>query len=79
MKVIQTCPTLCDPTDYSLPGSSVHGILQGRKLERVAIPFSRGSFSSRDQTVSSALQAESLPSEPPGKPQWARSLGPRVV
>ena len=35
--------TLCDPMDYSLPGSSVHGILQARTLEWVAIPFSRGS------------------------------------
>ena len=41
--VVQSCPTLCDPVDYSLPGSSVHGILQARVLEWVAIPFSRGS------------------------------------
>ena len=41
--VTQLCPTLCNPTDCSLPGSSVHGILQVRILERVAIPFSRGS------------------------------------
>ena len=37
--VAQSCPTLSDPMDYSLPGSSVHGILQGRILEWVAIPF----------------------------------------
>ena len=45
MKVLvaQSCPTLCNPMDYSLPGSSVHGILQARILEWVAIPFSRGS------------------------------------
>ena len=43
MKVLvpQSCLTLCDPMDCSLPGSSVHGILQARILERVAIPFSR--------------------------------------
>ena len=35
------CLTLCDPADYSLPGSSVCGILQARTLEWVAIPFSR--------------------------------------
>ena len=35
------CPTLCDPMGCSLPGSSVHGILQARILEWVAIPFSR--------------------------------------
>ena len=37
------CPTLCDPMDCSLPGSSVHGILQARKLEWVVISSSRGS------------------------------------
>ena len=36
----QSCPTLCDPMDYSLPGSSVHGILQARILEWVSISFS---------------------------------------
>ena len=40
--VAQSCPTLCDPMDCSPPGS-VHGILQARILEWVAIPFSRGS------------------------------------
>ena len=41
--VVQLCLTLFDPMDYSLPGSSVHGILQARILEWVAMPFSRGS------------------------------------
>ena len=41
--VAQSCPTLCDPMDCSPPGSSVHGILQARILEWVAISFSRGS------------------------------------
>ena len=41
--VAQSCPTLCDPVDCSLPGSSVHGILQVRILEWVAISFCRGS------------------------------------
>ena len=41
--IAESCPTLCDPMDYSLPGSSVHGILQGRMLEWVAISSSRGS------------------------------------
>ena len=48
--VTQSCPTLCDPMDYSPPSSSVHGILQARILEWVVIPFSRGSFGPRDQT-----------------------------
>ena len=43
-EVAQLCPTLCDPMDYSLPGSSVHRIFQARVLEWVAISFSRGSF-----------------------------------
>ena len=46
--VIQSCPTFCDPMDYSMPGSSVHGILQARILEWVALPFSRGSSWPRD-------------------------------
>ena len=40
-KSLQSCPTLCDPMDCSLPGFSVHGILQARTLERVAISFSK--------------------------------------
>ena len=48
--VAQSCPTLCNPMDYSPPGSSVHGILQARILEWVVIPFSRGSFQPRNQT-----------------------------
>ena len=48
--VSELCPTLCDPIDFRPPGSSVHGILQARILERVAIPFSRGSSQPRHQT-----------------------------
>ena len=44
------CPTLCDPMDYSLTGSSVHGVLQARILEWVAIFFSRWFSPPRDQT-----------------------------
>ena len=49
-EVAQSCPTLCDPMDYSLPGSSVSGIFQARILEWVAIPFSRRSARPRDWT-----------------------------
>ena len=49
-EVTQSCPTLCDPMDYSLPGFSVHGILQARILEWVTISFSRGSSQPRDQS-----------------------------
>ena len=47
--------TLCDPTDCSPPDSSVHGILQARILEWVAIPFPRGFSQSMDQTWSPTL------------------------
>ena len=43
-KLLQSCLTLCDPIDCSPPGSSVHGILQARILEWVAISYCRGSF-----------------------------------
>ena len=48
--VPQSCPILWDPTDSSQPESSVHGILQARILEWVAISFSRGSSRFRDWT-----------------------------
>ena len=48
--VTQSCLTVCNPTDCSSPGSSVHGILQARILEWVAMPFSRGSSQPMDQT-----------------------------
>ena len=49
--VTQLCPTVCDPRDCSPPGSTVHGILQTRILEWVAVPFSRGSSWPRNQTL----------------------------
>ena len=49
-KLLQSSETLCDPTDCSPPGSSVHGILQARILGWVAMPFSRGSFQPRSRT-----------------------------
>ena len=65
--VAQSCLTLCNPVDCSLQGSSIHGIFQAKTMEWVVIPFSRGFSRSRNQTWVSALQADSLPSEPPGK------------
>ena len=59
VKVAQSCLTFCDPMDYT-----VHVILQAGILEPVAVPFSRGSSRPR----SPALQADSLPAEPSGKP-----------
>ena len=54
-EVAQSCPTLCDPMNCSLPGSSVHGIFQARVLEWVAISFSRGSSQLRDWTLVSHI------------------------
>ena len=52
--VTHSCLTLCSPMDCTPPGSSVHGILQARILEWVAIPSSRGSSQPRDQTQGSS-------------------------
>ena len=54
-EVAQSCPTLWDPVDCSPPGSSVHGILQARILEWVAISFSRGFSWPRDRTQVSRI------------------------
>ena len=61
VKVAQSCPTLCDPKDCT-----VHGILQVRILEWVALPFTGGSSQPREPR-SPALRADSLPVEPLGK------------
>ena len=61
VKVAQSCPTLCDPLDYT-----VYGILQAR-MEWVAIPFHRGSSQPRGGTQTPELQVDSLPAKPPGK------------
>ena len=63
--VTQSCLILCDPMDCSPSGSSVCGILHARILEWVAILFSRGSSQPGIEPGSLALQADSLPSEPP--------------
>ena len=49
-KLLHSCSILCNPMDSSLPGSSVHGILQARILEWVALPSSRGSSRTSDWT-----------------------------
>ena len=54
-EVAQSCPTLFDPMDGSLPGSSIHGIFQARILEWAAISFSRGSSQPRDRTRVSCI------------------------
>ena len=70
-KLLQSCSILYDPMHCSPSGSSVHGIVQARILEWVAMPSSRGSSQPRDRTCDSCLphwQKGSLPLVPPGKP-----------
>ena len=64
VRVTQSCPTLCNPLDYT-----VHGILQVRIQEWVALPFSRGSSQPRDQTQVPCIAGGFLPTEPQGKPK----------
>ena len=76
-KSLQLCPTLRLPLDCSLRGSCVHGILQARILERVAVPSSKGLSQSRDRALITYVylhwKVGSLPLAPPGKP--LRKLG----
>ena len=60
--------TLCGPMDCSLPGTSVHGILQPRTLEWVAMPSARGSSQPRDPIHVSCFADKFFSTEPPGKP-----------
>ena len=79
--------SFCDLMDCSLPGSSVHGILRARILEWAAVPFSGGSSRPRNRSQVSCTADDSLPSEPPGKPQrrgnqtqyWARTVLPAAL
>ena len=63
VKVAQWCPTVCDPMDYT-----VHGILQARIQEWVAFPSSGNLPNPGIEPRCPTLQADSLPAEPPGKP-----------
>ena len=64
VKVAQSCLTLCNPVDYT-----AHEILQARILEWVAFPFSKGLPNPGIKPRSPALQSDSLPAEPQGKPK----------
>ena len=71
-KLLQSCPTLCDPMDYSLPGSSVHGIFPGKNMGVDCYFLLQGIVLTQGSNPSllSLLhwQAGSLPLAPPGKP-----------
>ena len=69
-------PLFCNPMDCSPPGFSVHGILQARILEWVAVSFSRESSNPGIEPASPELWADSLPSEPPGKPNFSKLDAP---
>ena len=73
-EVTQSCLTLSDPMDCSLPGSSFHGIFQARVLEWVAFSFSRGSSQPRDRTHASCIAGGFFTAEPPGKPSFLNSF-----
>ena len=64
--VAQSCPTLCNPIDYSPRGPSVNGILQARMLEWIGLPSSRGSSPPRDQTHVSSIAGRFFTTEPQG-------------
>ena len=68
VKSLQSCTTLCDPMGCSPSVSSVYGVFQVRVIEWVAISFSRGLPDSGIEPRSPALQADTLLSEPQGKP-----------
>ena len=71
-KLLQSCPTLCDPMDCSLSGSSVHGIFQARILELIAISFSRGFSQPRNWTQVSCIAGRFFP-------DWAMREAPKRV
>ena len=68
-KSLQSCPALCDPIDCSPPRSSVHGILQARILEWVAIPSSRESSPIKLVSCISCIAGGLFTTEPLGKPK----------
>ena len=67
-KSLQSCQTLWDAMDSSPPGSSLHGSLQARILEWIAVASSRGSFRPRDQTGLSCIAGGFFTTKPLGKP-----------
>ena len=76
--VAQSCPALCNPMDYSPPGSSVHGTLQAQILEWVTIPFSRDLLNQGTEPRFLTLQADALLFESLGKPTAAQPTKPQI-
>ena len=78
-KSLLLCTTLCNPIDCSLPGSSVHGILQVRILDWVAIPFPGNLPDPGIEPGSLTLQADCSQSEPPGLAHNERYNSPEEI
>ena len=76
--VAQSCLTLWDPMDCILPGFSVHGVLQARILERVAISSSRGSFQPRERTCISCV-SEFFTHSAFREALWETSSSPKII
>ena len=74
-KLLQSCPTLCDPMDCSLPGSPVQWILWAGILECVAMSFSRGSSQPRDWNWVSCIAGGFFTAKPPAKPKMKTIMG----
>ena len=70
VKLLNRIRLFCDPEDYSLPSSSIQGILQARILELVATSSSRGSSRPRNQTSVSCIAGGFFTTEPPWDPQF---------
>ena len=77
--VTQLCSTLCDPMDYSLPGSSVRGISQTKILERVSISFSTGSSNLEIKPVSPALTGRFFTTDHQGSPLLGIHLEKTII
>ena len=76
VSVTLLCPTLCNPMACGLLGSSVHGILQPRILEWIAMPFSRGSFWPRDRTQVCYTAGGFFTRWAPGEGHWLLCVPP---
>ena len=78
---LHSCLTLCSPTDYRLPGASVHGILQARKLQWIVMPYSGGLPDPGIEPVfpvSSAWQEDSLLLSNWASPKYALTLYTKI-
>ena len=81
---MSSCVSLCNPVDWSPPGSSIHGILQARTVEWVAISFSRGTSRPRDRTQVSCIAGGFFTTASPGSPlrlgsSWSHIILPLAV